>query len=178
MKISVADIRKKKPCYDPTEIKGITEDTSMDLVDWLKYKSKKLTDADRVWLASRFMSKMQCRVFAIWCARSCKTKVKDIKDYINAIKNYYIKKTITYKELSAANRAAYSAAYWAADWAAYSAADWVAERAAYWAADWAADSAADSAADRAAYWAADRAAYRAARKKQVKYLIKLLKEGI
>ena len=149
MKISVADIRKKKPCYDPTEIKGITEDTSMELVDWLEYKAEKLIDTDKVWLASRFMTDTQCRVFAIWCARSCKTGVKEIKDYIDAIDNYYISKTITQEELMAAYGAAYRAADSAADRAAY------------------------MAADMAAYSAADRAV----RKAQVKYLIKMLKEA-
>ena len=153
MKISVADIRKKKPCYDPTEIKGITEDTSMELVDWLEYKAEKLIDTDKVWLASRFMTDTQCRVFAIWCARSCKTGVKEIKDYIDAIENHYIKKTITQEELRAADSAANRAAYRAAVRAA------------------------DSAADSAANWAANRAADSAARKAQVKYLIKMLKEA-
>ena len=163
MKISVADIRKHSPCYDPTKIEGITEDTAMTLTEWLKYKADKLTDADKVWLASRFMTETQCRVFAIWCARQCKTNVKEVNDYINAIENYYIKKIITREELSAAYRAANWAADSAANWAAYGAADW--------AAHWAADSAANWAAHWAADWAADR-------KKQVKYLIKMLKEGL
>jgi len=154
MKISVAMIRSKKPCYDPTEIKGITEDTEMTLLEWMKHKAKKLTNADKVWLFSRFGTELQCRTFAIWCARSCKTKIKEITDYIDAIENYYIKKTITEEQLSAA--------YWAADSAAYSAAY----------------RAADSAAYRAAEWAAEWAAYRAAKTKQVKQIITMLKEAL
>jgi len=190
MKISVAQIRSKNPCYDPTEIKGITEDTQMTLLEWMKYKAEKLTNANKVWLFSRFGTELQCHTFAIWCARSCKTKVKEIADYIDAIENYYIKKTITAEQLSVAYRAAdraadravycvaYTAAYRAADWAADTAADTAAYRAADWAADGAvylaAYWAADGAADRAAYRAADCAAERA---KQVKQIIKILKEA-
>ena len=169
MKISVAMIREKKPCYNPVLIGGITEATEMTLIEWLKYyKDKKLTNADKVWLATRFMSDLQNRTFAIWCARSCKTEVKEIGLYIDAIENYYIKKTGTKEQMEAADSAAYSAA----DWAAYNAAD----RAADSAADRAAYSAADRAADRAAYSAADRAADRAADwAKQVKQIIKISK---
>ena len=70
------------------------------------------------------------------------------------------------RKLSAADYAAYSAAYYAADYAAYSAADSAADSAAYSAAYSAADSAAYSAAysaaRSAAYSAADSAAYSAA----------------
>jgi hypothetical protein len=172
IKITVAAIRKHSPCYDPLKIKGVTEETELTLTQCMQFEGG--SDADKVWLATRFMTELQNRTFAIWCARSCKTKIKEITEYIDAIENYYIKKTITEEQLSAADRAAYSAAYRtayraadrAADRAAYSAADSAADRAAYWAAYSAADSAADSAAysaaDWAAYSAADRAAYSAA----------------
>jgi hypothetical protein len=168
VKITVAMVRAKSPCYDPLRIKGIKEDSEMELINVMKLK--KIAAKDRIFLATWFMTNLQNRTFAIWCARECKTKVKEIGLYIDAIENYYIKKTITFEQLSAAN----SAAYWAADRAAYWAADSAANRAAYWAADSAANWAADSAANRAAYWAADSAADWA---KQVKQIIKILKES-
>ena len=163
-KISVKGIRKFSPCYDPTEISGIAEDTKLTLTEWMMYASNKLTDADKVWLASKFMTESQCRIFAIWCARQCKTKNKAIKKYIDTIEKHYIFKTATAEEL----KAAYRAAYWADDRAVY--------RAAYWAAYRAADSAADRAAYGAADGAADREADSAARKKQIKQILKLLEE--
>jgi len=151
--ISVADVRKHRPCYDPIEIPGITENTEMTLLECMKYQAKKLTDTDKVWLATRFFTDTQNRTFAIWCARSCKTGIKEIKDFIDAIENYYIKKTITKEQLDAA----YLAAARAADWAAYSAADW----AAYSAADRVAKSA-DSETNRA---------------EQVKQIINMIEEA-
>ena len=143
--ITVADIMKHSPCYDPLTIPGVTKKTKLTLLQCMKFKGVK--DVDKVWLATRFMTDLQNRTFAIWCARSCKTKVKEVGLYIDAIGNYYIKKTITIEQLSAAGSAA--------------------DRAADSAADWAADRAADS----AAYSAADRA-------KQVKQIIKMLKEAL
>ena len=125
-KISVADIRKKKPCYDPTEIEGITEKTSMTLLEWMAIEGYKNGDADKVWLFSRFADDIVNRKFAIWCARRCKTNIPEIKAYIDAIEGYYILGTHTEEQLRAAD--------WAADWAAVSAAvsaaDWAASRAA------------------------------------------------
>ena len=126
MKLTPKAIRKYKPCYDPTEIEGITETTSMTLFDWMKYKSKKLTDADKVWLFAKYGTDLQRRIFAIWCARQCKTKNKEIKEYINVIEKYYIFKTATKKEMESshrsadrsADRSAYRSAYMSADMSA------------------------------------------------------------
>ena len=107
-KISVKAIRKFKPCYDPTEIEGITEDTSMLLLDWLRLD---IPAKDKVWLATRkgFMTKAQHREFAIWCAEQCKTQRKEIKDFLRVIKEHYAGKA-TREELEAAYGAAYRAA--------------------------------------------------------------------
>jgi len=164
--ISVKEIRKYKPCYDPTEIEGITEKTKMTLLDWINYKAEKLTDEDKVWLFAKIGTNLQRRKFAIWCARQCETKVKEIKKYIDTAEKYYIYKTATKRELDKAERVAY--------WAADNAADWAAFRAADNAADWAAFRAAFRAADSEANSAADWTAYRAVRKKQVEKIKELL----
>ena len=90
-RISVKMARKFNPCFDPTEIQGITEKSSLTLLEVMKLKV--VNDVDKVWFASKFMTKMQCRVFAIWCAKRCKTDIKKIKDYIKVIEGFYIKKT-------------------------------------------------------------------------------------
>jgi len=96
-KISIAQIRKHEPCYDPTEIEGITEKTKMSLLDWINYKAEKLTDEDKVWLFAKFGTNLQRRKFAIWCARQCKSTSKEIKKYIDTAEKYYIYKTATKK---------------------------------------------------------------------------------
>ena len=75
MKITVPMVRAKRPCYDPLKFEGIKESTEMELIDIMKLK--KILAKDKVWLATRFMTELQNRTFAIWCARSCKTKVKE-----------------------------------------------------------------------------------------------------
>jgi len=179
-KISVAQIRKHEPCYDPTEIEGITEKTKMTLLDWMNYKAEKLTDIDKVWLFSKIGTNLQRRKFAIWCARQCETARKEIKEYIDTAEKYYIYKIVTKKELDKAYSAAYKTAYWVAYWAADNKADCVTYNAAYRAAYNAACRATYWAAYRAAYWAADRIADSAAksevRKKQVEKIKELLKE--
>lgn len=146
MKISVADIRRKCPYYDLTEIKGITNKTSMTLLEWMDVKGYKNGNADKVWLFSRFADKFMARRFAIWCARRFKTDVKEIREYINVIEGFYIKGTHKKEQLEAAERAAERTANQASERTVYRAAYWAAERAAYWAAEWAAE--------QAAYWAA------------------------
>ena len=178
MKLTPKAIRKYKPCYDPTEIEGITETTSMTLFDWIKYKSKKLTDADKVWLFAKYGTDLQRRIFAIWCARQCKTKNKEIKEYINVIEKYYILKTATKKEMESADESAYRPAYSSA----YESADRPADRPAYWSAYWSANELAEESAERSAYMSADwsayelayESAYESTRKKQIKQIIKIL----
>jgi len=136
--ISVKEIRKYNPCYDPTEIEGITEKTKMTLY-WINYKAEKLTDADKVWLFSKFGTDLQRRKFAIWCAKQRKTARKEIKKYIDTAEKYYIYKTATKRELDEAERVAYWAADNKADSVTYNAAYWAAKKAADWAAYNAAD---------------------------------------
>ena len=168
LKVTAQEIIKKSPCNKWTE-KKISKfigggKTLFEILDLGEVQVK-----DRIWCVTKFLPDKINRKFAIWCARQCKTKIKEIIEYINVIKKYY-NGAATVAELRAADRAAYNvadrAAYNAADRAAYNAAD----RAAY------------NAADRAAYWAADRAAYwaanRAAGKSQIAKLKKLLKEAV
>jgi|GEM_PF-3512960 len=119
-KITVKAVRKFDPCFDPIELDGIQDNSKMTLLEAMGLGC--VDDADKIWLASRFMTKLQCRIFAIWCAKRCKTDAKEIKDYIKAIEAYYITKKGTKKEMLATYWA-YRAAYWAADRAADKAAE-------------------------------------------------------
>jgi len=160
-KITIKQIRKLNPCYDPTEIKGITENTKMTLLECMEYKADKLSNEDKVWLFANLGSNLDRRIFAIWCARQCKTKNKEIKHYIDVIEKYYIFKTATKKELEEADWLASESARYLA----YRSADYSANRSAYSSAGW------------SAYESANRSAYRLTRKKQVKKIIQLLKES-
>jgi len=170
VKISVKEIRKHKPCYDPCEIEGIEADTEMSLLEWMRYRADKVSDKDKIWLFDRFATSEVRKEFCIWCMKRCKTENKEIKEYQKAVEKYLDGK-ITKKELDKVNRTANRAAYRTADWAAYRTADRaaysVANRSAYWAAD------------RSAYWAAYWASYSAAkRKKQVAKIIELLQQEV
>ena len=164
--ITVKMVRKFNPCYDPTTLEGIDENTKMTLLEAMDLKS--IPDKDKAWLASNFMTETQCRVFAIWCAKRCKTNVQETKEYIKAIEGYYLKKTVSKEELEAARRAAVMAANWSACCAADSSAFCVAESAAfcaeYRAAYWAADN--------AAHWAGDGAKERRAQVNKIKRMLK------
>ena len=116
---------------------------------------------DRIWCATRFMSDTKNKKFAVWCARQCKTKVKEIIEYINTIEKFYEGKA-TQEELGVADRVA----EWEADRAVDKAAELVADRAA----DSARGNTADNAAYRASYRAADNAAHNQMRRKQIKWL--------
>ena len=71
-----------------------------------------VSDKDKIWAATRFLPDKVNREFAIWCARQCETKKKEIISYIDTIEKFHA-----------------GAAYRAADWAAYRAAGWAADRA-------------------------------------------------
>jgi len=153
-KITTKMIMEKNPCSDWTEErvkKVIGRGKTL-----LKLADLNIDIPDRIWVITRFLTDDKNRKFAIWCARSCKSKIPEINAYIDVIEKYY-KGLATQEELDLAYRAADRAA----DWAAYSAA--------YWAAYWAADS--------AAYWAADNAAYWAARDNQITQLKKIIQEA-
>ena len=186
MNITTKMIMAKKPCSEYT--KEIVSGLIGKGKTLLEILSLKIPDDDIIWCVTKFLPDIENRKFAIWCARQCKTDIPEIKLYIDAIENYYIKKTISKEELDAADWATYRAAYraasraadWAASRAAYRAADWAASRAAsraaYWAADWAAYWAAYRAAHRAADWAASISAHRAACSMSIKKQITKLKE--
>ena len=178
--ITVDVMMEKRPCTEwPRERVAAYLGEGKTLTAMLRdaLANNDISIQDAIWGVTRFLPDKINRAFAIWCARQCKTNVKEITDYIDTIERYYAGEA-TSEELNAAgraaNRAAYSVADWAADWAAGRAAD----RAGYWAADWAADRAAHWAAYRAANWAADCAtdwaAYWAARKLQAEKLIEMI----
>lgn len=154
--ITTEMILRYKPCSDWTE-ERIREQlgsgkTLLEIADM-----KDVEYRDRIWCITRFLPDKTNRKFAIWCARQCKTRVKEIKKYIDVIERYYAGKA-TKKELNVAD----SAAYWAA----------------YLAACDAADAMVCNAADRAACNAACNAADIATmRKKQIRKLKELIKEA-
>lgn len=118
-KITVKMIMDKEPCKEYPESR----------VSELVGKGKTLTELldldipekDRIWVVAKFLDDKTNRAFAIWCARQCKTKCKEITEYINVIERFYDGKA-TEDEVRTAHRAAYSAADRAAYRAAYSAA--------------------------------------------------------
>jgi hypothetical protein len=161
-------VKSKNPCENwPIERLQEFYGEGKTLIEVLK--SEDVSYSDRVWTATKFLFDKQNREFALWCARSRKSKIKAINDYIDVIEKYYEGKA-TQKELDEARSAADSDAYSAAYWAAYLAANQVADLAAYLAAN----QVADLAADWAAYWAAGWAAYLNARQKQINKLIEII----
>ena len=123
MKITVEQIMDKKPCGKWTE-KRIRKylGKGMSLLEILNLKG--VSVENKIWGATKFLPDKINREFAIWCAKSCKTKVKEITVYIDVIERYYA---------GDATCAAFRAAHWAAySWAAYSvaneAADWTTAR--------------------------------------------------
>ena len=122
---------------------------------------KDIVIKDRIWCATRFMSDTKNRKFAVWCARQCKTKIKEIIEYINTIEKFYEGKA-TQEEVGVAKRVADSARGNTGDIVAYSAA--------VSAAGSARGNTADNAAYRASYRAAENAAHNQMRRKQIKWL--------
>ena len=130
-KITAEMVLAKNPCSGHEEQikkyfkKGRTIPQCLKLLDVAE-----ISTDDKIWVATRFMPDAMNRKFAIWCARSCKTECKEIREYINVIERFYNGKA-TEDELAAADSAANSVAYDAAYNVAYSAADNAAYRAAY-----------------------------------------------
>ena len=141
-KITAEMVLDKNPCSGHEEQirkyfkKGRTIPQCLKLLDVAEISAD-----DKIWVATRFMPDEMNRKFAIWCARSCKTECKEIREHINVIERFYNGKA-TEDELDAADSAAYGAADSAAYGAAFSATYRATYRAAYRAANW------------AAYWAA------------------------
>ena len=151
-------ILEKYPCeeWDKKRIKKYIG-RGKSLSDILAISGVKASD--KIWCATRFLPDNVNREFAIWCARRCKTNIKEITNYIDVIEKFYEGKA-TPAELKTAQKAADRAAntpeahnHIAVCWAAFWAADGAAATAARWAADaaaertWAALSAAAGAAD-------------------------------
>ena len=112
--MKIADIRKFEPCYDPSKWEA-DENRNFTIMDVLEHPD--IEPKDKIWVATRegILPDDILRKFAIFCARSCKTDIKEITEYIDATERFYAGKA-TESELRAA------------DWAAYWAADRVADR--------------------------------------------------
>jgi len=180
--ISIEDIRKCNPCYDPAKyLPEGWQGTALDILNIDAAPAK-----DRIWVCTRdgVLPKEVARYFAIWCARQVTHLMKNplsLKALDDAEK--FLRGEISKDEFARSVLDARDAAYAAADAAAYAAAAAYADAAAY--ATYAADAAAYAtyaaadAADAAAY-ATYAAAYAATatatatRKEQIECLKKLL----
>jgi hypothetical protein len=156
--ITAEMVKSKNPCNDwPIERLQEFYGKGKTLIEVLK--SEDVSHSDRIWTATKFLSDKQNREFALWCARSLKTK--EANTFIDTIEK---EGKATQEELNEADRAV---AYWAAYWAAYlaenQAVDLAANQAAGWAAGW-------------ADWAAGWATYGDnVRQKQINKLIEIIK---
>jgi hypothetical protein len=169
MKITVADIRAKKPCHDPT--KYVAEGWTGSLLDILNLEA--VPALDRIWVVTQFLDDSTNRLFAVWCAREA-LKLIDNPDQRSVaacdVAERFANGAATTNELRAAEAAAWTAA-WTAAGAAAEAAAWTAARAAAWAAAGAAAWTAARANDTAAVRANDTAAVRAAQIEKLKEMI-------
>ena len=175
MKITTKMILEKYPCeeWDKKRIKKYIG-RGKSLSDILAISGVKASD--KIWCATRFLPDNVNREFAIWCARRCKTNIKEITNYIDVIEKFYEGKA-TPAELKTAQKAADRAAntpeahnHIAVCWAAQRAPQRVAQRAAYWAANMI-----DGAS--APYWAVCRAEQVKERNAQLKKLKELIAEA-
>ena len=119
MKITIADIHAKNPCYDPT--KYLPENWSGTLCDILRVDAAPA--ADRIWCVTQFLDDRTNRLFAVWCAReSLKIVTNPDSRSVAAcdVAERFANGEATAEELVAARDAAYAADAYAA--AAYAAA--------------------------------------------------------
>ena len=133
MKITTDMMMEKCPCEEwPRERVAAYLRDGKEPIEMLQdaLNGNGINCKDAIWGATKFLPDKLNRAFAIWCARQCKTSIKEITDYIDTIEKYY-NGLATREELDAA----YRAANWAANEAAYGAAYWAANWAAYWAAN-------------------------------------------
>lgn len=63
--ITLYDIRKLKPCYDPGRY--APDDWSGTLIDILK--AEQIPASDRIWVVTQYLGDRTNRLFAVWCAR-------------------------------------------------------------------------------------------------------------
>lgn len=86
--ITVGKIMKHKPCPDWTrEMVAKKIGNGKTLLEISRLRG--VSDDDKIWCITRFLSDEQNKHFAIWCARQCKTDVPEIGAYIDAIEAYY-----------------------------------------------------------------------------------------
>jgi hypothetical protein len=121
MRITTEMIMAKKPCADYTTER--VHELIGDGKSLLEILAGDIPVEDRIWVIAQFLSDLENRKFAIWCARRVnRNNIPEITAYIDAIEAYYITGSGTEDQMRAA--------YWAADRAADSAADWAADGAA------------------------------------------------
>lgn len=127
-KLNINDIRKLKPCYEPT--KYVDENWVGTVIDILKMDE--VPYDDRLWVATKFIDDKTNRLFAVWCAREA-LKLVDNPDQrsINAcdVAERFANGKATEDELAAARDSSRDAARAAAKTAAKTAA-WDSSRAA------------------------------------------------
>ena len=123
--VTINDIRKFSPCYDPTKyLPKDWQGTALDILN--------VTDCpveDRIWVVLRkdFFTDKELRLFAVWCARQVQHLMTDERS-INAINvaEKFANGEVTEEELDAASAAARDAALdaaWDVAWAAWAAWD-------------------------------------------------------
>jgi len=117
---NIEDIRKLKPCYDPSE--KLPENWTGTVVDILKLNDVKVED--KIWVATKFLNDKQNRLFAVYCVREALKLINNPdKRSIEAcnVAERFVNGEVTKEELATAYSAA-AAAHSAAA-AAASAAD-------------------------------------------------------
>lgn len=106
--ITIEDIRKYKPCYDPAEKLG--DEWKGSLIDILTLTNVNV--ADKIWVIAKFLDDKTNRLFAVWCAREA-LKLIDNPDprLINAcnVAEKFALGKATKEELVAARFAAWDA---------------------------------------------------------------------
>jgi hypothetical protein len=189
--ITLADIRKLGPCYDPERY--APADWQGTVIDILQ--AEQIPAQDRIWVVVQLIDARTAQLFAVWCAREA-LKLVDNPDPRSIaacdVAERFANGQAAADELDAARSAALDAARaaagdaaWAAAWAAARAAARAAAMDAALAAAWAAARAAARDAAWAAAWAAAwdaardaarAAALDAARDAQIQHLIEMLQE--
>jgi GGDEF domain-containing protein len=114
MRITTEMIMAKKPCADYTteRVHGLIGDGK----SLLEILAGDIPAEDRIWVIAQFLSDLENRKFAIWCARRVnRNNIPEITAYIDAIEAYYITGSGTEDQMRAADRAAYRAADGAAE---------------------------------------------------------------
>jgi hypothetical protein len=180
---TLEQIKSWGPCYNPSkylpEGKETWEGTALEV---LRHPS--IPDADKLWCVLRedCINTKTLRLFAVWCAEKA-LKLQATPDE-RSLKSCKVAKRFAKGLATASEAASAESAAWSAAWSAASEAEsarsaaWSAARSAARSAAseaesaWSAASEAESA--RSAAWSAESSAWSAARKKQIRQLIKML----